>query len=134
TSSTGTAMKIPTSTTDVKDAPEYRGYKLFEFGGIDTSTWYPGTYEVTVLCKEENIKQSYTFEHLTQEEKNEALSGAEKTDPGLSPTAIQTSRTPLVTPTPTPTTPVPTLTQADGMFGLLCLLGLGAAVLFRRRD
>ena len=135
TSSTGTAMKIPTSTTDVKDASEYRGYKLFEFGSIDTATWYPGTYEVTVLCKEENIKQSYTFSLLTQDEKTAALSGAEKTDPGLSPTAAApTSRTPLVTPTPTPTTPAPTLTQADGSFGLLSLFGLGILVLFRRRD
>ncbi|MBP2133138.1 hypothetical protein J2128_001059 [Methanomicrobium sp. W14] len=59
-----TAMKIPVDETTPLSSP--KGYKSFKYDPIDTSSWYPGTYQITITCKDASVKKSYTFELLGQ--------------------------------------------------------------------
>ncbi len=136
---TSTAMKIPVDTTTPSSPIPFRGYRTFAYGSIDTSTWYPGTYEVTITCKDLNLKQSYSFELLTPDAKASATTAVPTRDPALSDDPYATTpATPLKTPTPTSAawTPVPTLTTAPGFGVGIAILGLvlgTIAIRVRRR-
>lgn len=136
---TSTAMKIPVDTTTPSSPTPFRGYRTFSYDEIDTSSWYPGTYEATITCKDVNFKQSYTFELLSPDAKAAATTAVPTRDPSLSEHPYpSTEATPLKTPAPAATawTPVPTLAAAPGFgFGIV-ILGLALstlAVRIRRR-
>ncbi|MDV0443141.1 hypothetical protein [Methanorbis rubei] len=133
-SETSTAMKIPVDTTSPSSPTPFRGYRTFGYDEIDTSSWYPGTYEVTVTCKDVSFKQSYNFELLSPDAKTSSTTTSPTIDPDLSTNPYQTTQaTPLHTPTQSVAwTAEPTLTQASG-FGIgLLLAGLAAAFFIRR--
>ncbi|MCQ2355501.1 MAG: hypothetical protein MJ014_00520 [Methanocorpusculum sp.] len=136
---TSTAMKIPVDTTTPSSPIPFRGYRTFSYDEIDTSSWYPGTYEATITCKDVSFKQSYSFEILSADAKSAAATAVPTRDPALSENPYTaTEATPLKTPTQAATTwtPVPTLTTAPGFgFGIVILgLALGTlAVRIRRR-
>ncbi|MCZ0861753.1 hypothetical protein [Methanocorpusculum vombati] len=136
---TSTAMKIPVDTTTPSSPTPFRGYRTFSYDEIDTSSWYPGTYEATITCKDVNFKQSYSFEILSADAKAAATTAVPTRDPAFSEHPYPaTEATPLKTPTQAATawTPVPTLAAAPGFgFGLV-ILGLALstlAVRIRRR-
>lgn len=132
-------MKIPVDTTTPSSPIPFRGYRTFSYNEIDTSSWYPGTYEATITCKDVSFKQSYSFENLSADAKSAVATAVPTRDPALSENPyIATEATPLKTPTQAATTwtPVPTLTTAPGFgFGIVILgLALGTlAVCIRRR-
>jgi len=138
-SETSTAMKIPVDTTTPSSPIPFRGYRTFSYDEIDTSSWYPGTYEATITCKDVNFKQSYSFEILSADAKSAAATAVPTRDPALSENPYPTTQaTPLKTPTQTATawTPVPTLTTAPGFGFVIVILGLALgtlAVRIRRR-
>ena len=134
-----TAMKIPVDYVTPSSPVPFRGYRTFSYDEIDTSSWYPGTYEATITCKDVNFKQSYSFEVLSPDAKASAATAVPTRDPSLTDNPYQTTQaTPLKTPAPAVTagTPVPTLTTAPGFgFGIV-ILGIALSTLairIRRR-
>lgn len=98
-----TAMIIPVDETIPSKSNKYAGYNAFKYDEIDTSTWYPGSYLVTITSKDTGYKQSSSFELTADRSSSYEYNSKSQTDPSLSEKARQTvTNTPVITPTPTP--------------------------------
>jgi len=110
---TNTVMKIPVNYTTPDKFNTAIGTRTFSYyeDPIDTSSWYPGTYLITVTCKDVKFKSTSTFELLSEGSQRTETTARPNTDPYLSATpastvaaAAQTSATtaPASTPTQSP--------------------------------
>jgi len=61
-----TVMEIPFDRATPGSYNRVTGLRSFSYDSIDTSTWYPGTYQITVTCKDVNYKTTGTFELLSE--------------------------------------------------------------------
>ncbi len=126
-----TVMTIPFDRTTPGGYNRITGLRSFSYGSIDTSTWYPGKYMVTVWCKDVDHKETCTFELLAEgSERTTADSEAENPFPYRTP-APPTPTTPTVAPDFTPI-PLPT-TQSPGFEVFLAITALFGALFLRRR-
>lgn len=130
-----TVMKIPFNCTTPGGYSRDTGLRSFSYGSIDTSTWYPGKYLVTVWCKDVNLKETCTFELLAEgSERKTAESEAHNPFPFWTP-APPTS-TPSVEPEFTPIS-LPTTQSTPRLLGFEVLIAviavIGALVVMRRR-
>ena len=126
-----TVMKIPFDRATPGSYNRITGLRSFSYGSIDTNTWYPGKYMITVWCKDVNHKETCTFELLAEgSERRTADSEAQNPFSHLTP-APPAPTTPSVVPDFTPI-PLPT-TQSPGFEAFLAITALFGALFLRRR-
>ena len=133
-----TVMKIPVDYTVPGKYEPSTGLRPFSYDPIDTSSWYPGMYEVTVQCKEVRYKSTSTFElHREGSQRTSSVSEPEQ-DPSLQ--TLPSSPSPTFTPyasltqTQVPeTTPTPMTTQSPGFEAYIAVVALVGALIARRR-
>lgn len=121
------AMMVPTERIHPLSISPYAKYmsRTFSFGEIDTSTWFPGTYEAKVTNVDTGVSTAMTFT-VGGEAEVDATVIAETYDP-----ALTTQQTPEPVQTNKPaSTPFPTQTKSPGfsyavpavLFGLMLYL------------
>ncbi|WP_048150429.1 hypothetical protein [Methanolacinia paynteri] len=91
-SESNTAMKIPVDDATPSDSSDF--YRSFRYEGIDTSSWDEGMYQVTVNCKDIDVKKSFAFELVGEK----TSSDSENLSPGSDPSFLKSD----------PSTPSPT--------------------------
>lgn len=127
-----TAMKIPINETFPRDYDPVLEARPFSYEGekpIDTSSWYPGIYQITITCKDVNYKTTSTFELLSEGSvRNTARSDA----PNPFPSQTTATQHPTVTEMPV-FTPIPIPTESPGFAVYLAIAALVGAFLVRRR-
>ncbi len=97
-----TAMIIPVKDTIPSKSNSYAGYNAFKYDEIDTSTWYPGSYLVTITSKDTGYKQTSSFELTSDPYSSKEYDSKSRSDPSLSEKARPTvTNTPVITPEPT---------------------------------
>jgi len=98
-----TAMIIPSDTTIPSKSNSYAGYNAFKYDEIDTSTWYPGSYLVTITSKDTGYKQSSSFELTPDPYSSKEYTSKSRADSSLTEKARPAvTNTPVITPAPTP--------------------------------
>ncbi|WP_300166798.1 PGF-CTERM sorting domain-containing protein [Methanofollis sp.] len=130
-----TVMKIPFDRATPGSYSRVTGVRSFSYGSIDTSTWYPGKYMVTVWCKDVNHKETCTFELLAEgSERKTAGSDAQNPFPHRTPATpastpyVEPEFTPISLPAARPTT------QSPGFEALIAVTAVfGALIMIRRR-
>jgi len=127
-----TAMKIPINETIPGNYDPVLGARPFSYedeGPIDTSSWYPGIYQITVTCKEVNYKATGTFELLSEGSlRNTTVSKAEN------PLSSRATATPDSTVTVrSEFTPIPIPTQSPGFAVYIAVAAMIGALVIRRR-
>lgn len=139
---TNTVMKIPVNYTTPDEWDATLECRPYSFDPIDTSSWYPGMYQVTVTCKDVKYKKTSTFELLSEGSQKTETQSEPDTDPHLSTTPVRTVTSAATTPVLS-TTSVPlstthqataTPTQSPG-FGCCAAFAavFAAGILMRRR-
>jgi|LFRM01.1.fsa_nt_gb PGF-CTERM protein len=126
-----TVMKIPVDDTVPEKYDPVTGARSFSYDSIDTSTWYPGKYMVTVRCKDVNHKETCAFELLAEGSQRNTMS-----DNAQNPFPRQTPATPASTPYVDPEfTPISlSTTQSPGFEALIAVIAVfGALIMMRRR-
>ena len=127
-----TLMKIPINETFPRDYDPALGTRPFSYEGekpIDTSSWYPGIYQITITCKDVNYKTTSTFE-LLSEGSVRNTTGSEAPNPFPSQTTA--TQHPTVTEMPV-FTPIPIPTESPGFAVYLAIAALVGAFIVRRR-
>ena len=129
-SETNTAMKIPTDRTIPISTYPYSGSRIFSFDSIDTTTWYPGTYEAKVTNIDTGFVNSITFTVSGEATQSDSTTAEKEYDPSLStvPTQIK-DQVPTTGPT-TQTTSTPA--HSPGFIYVIPALLLGFAMYCRR--
>lgn len=122
-----TAMRIPTSKTTTSPGSDWT-YRTFSFKNIDTTTWYPGTYQATIILDDCGMKRTTSF----------SITGGETTVVNATTTAdyntdlLQTI--PTNTQPTTPSKPISTETPTKSPIDILGIIaGLGVATYLIRR-
>lgn len=140
-----TAMKIPINETIPGKYDPVLKARPFSYDEhpIDTSSWYPGIYQITVTCKEVNYKTTSTFELLPEgSQRNATVTEAPNPFPSLTPAATETwnQYSPQGSPDSTAGerpdfTPIslPTSTQSPGFAVYLAIAAMVGVFLARRR-
>ena len=122
-SETNTAMKIPTDRTTPVSTYPYSGSRIFSFDSIDTTTWYPGTYEAKVTNIDTGFVNSITFTMSGEATVSDSTTDGEKYDPSLSTVPTQEIDTvPTIGPTTQATS---TPAQSPGFIFVIPALLLG---------
>ncbi len=124
------AMLIPTERVKPSSVSPYTQYmsRPFSFGDIDTSTWFPGTYEAKVTNIDTGVTTTMTFTVGGESEVDSTTIG-ETYDP-----ALTTQQTPEPVQTNLPvSTPTPTQTTSPGFIYALPLFLLGLIIYVRRQ-
>jgi hypothetical protein len=98
-----TAMKIPVDTAVPSESKLYSGYNSFSYEEIETNTWYPGSYLVTITSKDTGYKQSSSFELTADPSSSYEYDSKSRSDSSLTEKARPAvTNTPVITPVPTP--------------------------------
>lgn len=129
-----TVMKIPVNYTVPEKYDPVIGLRPFTYDPIDTSSWYPGKYLITITCKDVKHKETCAFELLSEGSlRNTTASEAQNPFPHRTP----------ATPAPTPSvepefTPISLdarqpATQSPGFEVLIAVTALIGALIVRRR-
>ncbi|WP_153015898.1 PGF-CTERM sorting domain-containing protein [Methanofollis ethanolicus] len=125
-----TVMNITTDNTYPEKYDPATGIRPFSYDPIDTASWYPGLYQITVLCKDVRYKSTSTFELLGE--------GSQRTttaNDAQNPFPPRTTATPApassVEPTFTPTS-LPA-TQSPGFEALIAVAAVLGVLITRRR-
>ncbi len=125
-----TVMKIPVNYTVPKKYNPVTGVRSFSYDPIDTSSWYPGKYQITVLCKDVKYKSTSTFELLSEgSRRNTTVGEAQNPFPYRTPATpapvsyVEPEFTPIALPT----------TQSPGFEALIAVTAVFGALLMRRR-
>jgi len=125
-----TVMKIPFDRATPGSYNRATGVRSFSYDSIDTSTWYPGKYMVTVWCKDVNHKETSTFELLAEGSERKTV-GSEAQNPFPHKTPEPPASTPSVEPEFTPVS-LPT-TQSPGFEAFIAATAIFGALIMRRR-
>ncbi|QSZ66197.1 hypothetical protein RJ40_01130 [Methanofollis aquaemaris] len=130
-----TVMKIPVDYTTPGKYDSSSGLRPFSYDPVDTSSWYPGKYEITVQCKDVKYKSTTTFELLREGSQRTISVSEPEQDPSIPVTSA-----PTFTPDPglTPahvdeTTPIPMTTRSPGFEAYLAVAAVIGALVVRRR-
>lgn len=124
------AMMIPTERVKPSSVSPYAKYmsRPFSFGEIDTSTWFPGTYEAKVTNIDTGVTTAMTFTVGGESEVDSTVTG-ETYDP-----ALTTQQTPEPVQTNLPvSTPIPTQTKSSGFIYVVPALFAGLIPYLRRK-
>lgn len=136
-----TAMKFKTLSTTPSPFPDpATGKRTFTFEEVDTSSWYPGQYQITVECKDARYKNTLSFELLGEGAHRDSTVSTPAQDPSLSRDGAYPSPAPTSSwedeewATPALTTAPPTPQQSSGPLPVAaCAVLLATLALFRRR-
>jgi hypothetical protein len=133
-SKANTVMKIPFNYTTPGSYNRATGVRSFSYDSIDTSSWYPGKYMVTVWCKDVNHKETCTFELLAEgSERNTTASEAQnpfphRTSAPPAPTSyVESEFTSISLPATQP------VMQSPGFEALIAVTAVFGALIMRRR-
>ncbi len=124
------AMMIPTERIQPSSVSPYAKYmsRPFSFGEIDTSTWFPGTYEAKVTNIDTGVTTAMTFTVGGESEVDSTVTG-ETYDP-----ALTTKQTPEPVQTNLPvSTPIPTQTKSSGFIYVVPAIFAGLIPYLRRK-
>ncbi|MEA5038000.1 hypothetical protein SDC9_17360 [bioreactor metagenome] len=124
------AMLIPTERIQPSSVSPYAKYmsRPFSFGEIDTSTWFPGTYEAKVTNIDTGVTTAMTFTVGGESEVDSTVIG-ETYDP-----ALTTQQTPEPVQTNLPvSTPVPAQTKSPGFIYAVPAFLAGLVFYMRRQ-
>jgi len=126
-----TAMKIPINETIPRDYDPALGARPFSYDEhpIDTSSWYPGIYQITITCKDVNYKTTSTFE-LLPEGSVRNTTGREAQNPLPSRTVATQHSTVAEMPV---FTPISIPTESPGFAVYLAIAAMAGVFLARRR-
>jgi hypothetical protein len=125
-----TVMKIPVNYTVPKKYDPITGLRPFTYDPIDTNSWYPGKYLITITCKDVNHKETCAFELLSEGNQRNTTVG-EAQNPFPHRTQATRAPAPSVEPEFTPIS-LPT-TQSPGFEGLIAVTAVFGVLLLRRR-
>jgi hypothetical protein len=131
-----TATKFQTLYAKPESLDPATGERSFSFDAVETGSWYPGQYLITVECRDARYKNTASFELVGEGVRRETTEVAPSTDPALSDrgTTIPCETEEWATPPPRTTIPLTTPQQSGGAMPLAALASLLAALeLFRRR-
>lgn len=113
------------------------GMRSFTFDEVETSSWYPGQYLITIECKDARYKKTLSFELLGEGAQRDSTVSRPAHDPALSEdldATLTSSWEDEEWPTPYQTTvPATTPTQSAGPLPVAaCALLLAALMPFRK--
>jgi len=126
-----TAMKIPINETIPRSYDPVLGARAFSYDEepIDTGSWYPGIYQITITCKDVNYKTTSTFELLSEGSVRNTT-----VDEAPNPLPSRTTETQHSTVTEMPVfTPIPVPTESPGFAVYLAIAAVVGAFVARRR-
>ena len=126
-----TVMKIQVDDAIPRSYDPLTGLRSFRFEPIETASWYPGLYQITVTCKDVNYKSTSTFELFSEKGQRE-----ERTDKSWSDPAIQTSPTTssssVINLEPS-STQQPVANETPGFGGYITIIAIAVYLLFIQR-
>lgn len=124
-----TAMKIPINETIPREYdPDLGARPFYYMDPIDTSSWYPGTYQITITCKEVNYKTTSTFELLREGSQRNTTA-----DAAQNPFPSRTTAPPGSVVGAPEFTPIPIPTQTPGFTVYLVVAAIFGVFAARRR-
>lgn len=124
------AMMIPTERIQPSSVSPYAKHmsRPFSFGEIDTSTWFPGTYEAKVTNTDTGVTTAMTFTVGGESEVDSTAIG-ETYDPALT---TQQTQEPVQT-NPPASTPTPAQTKSPGFIYAIPAFFAGLIPYLRRK-